>query len=165
MWSMVVRRCSHQDKFIQLKATLISELAKPEHANTANLTTQRLWKVLLHFDRLLLAHPHDNQCTIGTTNRSLSQLITQRMDQYQRGQWAQLHNPTDPQPQPPTKTRTNQQLGKTITKLLNAGEVSRATALLNSPARFTTDSERIDDINDLHKQTTDAPQHESSSPK
>jgi hypothetical protein len=113
---------SHQDKYIQLKTTIISELAKPQYANPANPTLIRLWKLLLHFDRLLLAHPHDHKST-SLNDRTLTQIITQRMEQYQRGQWTQLHNPTDPQSRPPTKTRTNQQLGKTIAKLLNAGEL------------------------------------------
>ena len=82
------------------------------------------------------------------------------MDQYQRGQWSQLHNPTDPATRPPAKTRTQQQLGKDITKLINAGQLSRAASLLNSPGGFTTDPNRTDDIDALHKRTNAAVQQQ-----
>jgi len=58
---------------------------------------------------------------------------------------------------PPNKIQTLADVGKAITRLMRAGEVSRATSLLNSPGKFTTDPNRLPDIEKLHKHNPDDP--------
>ena len=139
-----------QDKYIALKATLLHELSKPQYEDGSNPDTHRLWKLLLHFDRLLLARPPEHNNTKVKT-QTITQLVNTRIDLYLKRQWHQLHSPNDPHTAPPNKTQTHAELGKAITKLMHAGEVSRATSLLNSPGKFTTDPNRLPEIEQLHK--------------
>ena len=153
------------DEILHLKGRLLQQIAHPDyHHEKQHPDTPRLWKILLHFDRLLLARP-PQQPNSRQSGQSHAALVRQRLHLYNTGQWAllhQQHDPTHTTPQPPA---TQTKLGKTISTLIRQGELSRAMSLLISPGRITTDAERAADIaNFHHSDPTPNPHHTSHAP-
>ena len=98
------------DEFIHTKGTILKTLPSPaHHADHHHHDTPRLWKLLLHFDRIILSRPH--QAT-NHSQHTQAQLVRSRLQHNREGKWDLLHNTPDAQDNNPVTTPTLKQTGK-----------------------------------------------------
>ena len=118
-WTQIPRPL--RSAYHEAKATVINELARPEHHDPNNPNTTRLWILLIHMDQLLL---HTNKRPHGH-NETASQTTTlaQRLFLFWNGSWDTLL--TEPEPSetshalPPDNTKFAQR----VETLTQQGEV------------------------------------------